>query len=372
MFLVFLLIFPVTVSSQLQISQGVTFRELNQDDGPWAIQALEINRNTPGITLEAVLGGSYILGIEPLNSIIERLTSPNRHILAGINGDFYILKADPFQGDPIGLCVVDGEMVSSPVKRSVFVILKDGSLVIDRFSMLAEVKSADGVTCPLSGINQHCPDNKIVLLTSAFNSTNRPQENATLLLAGPLPEPLKSEGKYTFSAIEKHPGDSVLPIPPQRIALVGRGSGADFLNNIDDNESIECSINLDPSPGTIQHAVGGGPRLLRNGEISIEAEQEGISQSFVDTRHPRTALGYNDDSIFLVTVDGRQEGYSAGMSLPELAALLKKLGAKEAINMDGGGSTTMWVTGTVRNRPSDGMVRPIANGILLYSADGQK
>ena len=368
-FITSLLIFPVSAFPQLQVTPGVTYRDITRDEGPWAIQVLEIDRNAPGINLETVIGNRYILGIEPLNGIIKRLSSRNHNILAGINGDFYILKAGPFQGDPIGLCVVNGELVSSPVRRSAFVITDDGSLSIDRFVMNAEIKRTDGETFRISGINQHCPDNSIVVLTPLFNDTNRPQENSTFLLAGPLSEPLKPEGKYALTAIETHPGDTELAIPPQRVALVGRGSGADFLNNIGIDESIECSVSLDPSPGTIQHAVGGGPRILRDGEISIEAEQEGISQTFVDTRHPRTALGYNENTIYLVTVDGRQEGYSAGMSLPELAALLKELGAEDAINLDGGGSTTMWVTGEIRNRPSDGMVRPIANGILIYCSE---
>jgi len=68
-----------------------------------------------------------------------------------------------------------------------------------------------------------------------------------------------------------------------------------------------------------------------------------------------------------VTVDGLQEGYSAGMSLPELAGFLKELGADDALNLDGGGSTTMWVNGHICNRPSDGRIRPIANALLLFN-----
>ena len=359
----------VTLSAQLQVSPGVHYHEMIRDECPWAIQVLEIRRDVADLDLKAALGGEYILGIEPLDRMIARLSTPGRKIVAGINGDFYILKAGPFQGDPIGFCVSDGELLSSPVKRSAFVVTDDGSLIIDRFRLDASLISADGSKYTLSGINQRCPGNGIVLLTPRFNSANRPQENAVLVLAGPVTEPLNPEGKYRLSVIEKHPGDIELPIPPLRVALVGRGTGADFLDGAGINDSLVCTLAVHPSPGKILHAVGGGPRLLRNGAVSIEAEQEGISQAFVDTRHPRTALGYNDTTIFLVTVDGRREGYSAGMSLPELASLLRELGAVEAINLDGGGSTTMWVKGEIRNRPSDGRVRPIANGILIYGSE---
>jgi len=356
----------VTASAQLQVSPGVHYHEMNREEGPWAIQVLEIRRDVAGLDLRAALGGESILGIEPLDRMITRLSTPGCKIVAGINGDFYILKAGPFQGDPIGFCVSDGELLSSPVKRSAFVVTEDGSLIIDRFRLAASVTRGDGSKHTLSGINQRCPGNGIVLLTPQFGTATRPQENAVLVLAGPVTEILNAEGEHRFSVIEKHPGDMELPIPPRRVALVGRGAGADFLNETGSSDTLICDLKIYPSPGKILHAVGGGPRLLRNGDVSIEAEQEGISQAFVDTRHPRTALGYNDTSIFLVTVDGRQEGYSAGMNLPELASLLKELGAVEAINLDGGGSTTMWVQGKIRNRPSDGRVRPIANGLLLY------
>ncbi|MCP4726136.1 MAG: phosphodiester glycosidase family protein, partial [bacterium] len=72
--------------------------------------------------------------------------------------------------------------------------------------------------------------------------------------------------------------------------------------------------------------------------------------------------------IFLITVDGRRPGHSIGMSLYELSEFMLELGCEEAMNLDGGGSTTMWINGKIRNRPSDGIVRPIANAILIYSS----
>jgi hypothetical protein len=69
-------------------------------------------------------------------------------------------------------------------------------------------------------------------------------------------------------------------------------------------------------------------------------------------RHPRTAIGWNQDHVFLVQVDGRQSGLSVGMTFPELAKYFLKLGCRDAINLDGGGSATMWVLGQVMNSPS--------------------
>ena len=102
--------------------------------------------------------------------------------------------------------------------------------------------------------------------------------------------------------------------------------------------------------------VGGWPRILENGrDVSGDAPTaEGTLSRNAEMRHPRTALGFSRDSstLYLVTVDGRSEN-SGGMTLTELARLLRALGAWQAMNFDGGGSTTMVVAGAVVNKPSD-------------------
>ena len=85
----------------------------------------------------------------------------------------------------------------------------------------------------------------------------------------------------------------------------------------------------------------------------------------VHVRHPRTALGWNREALFLVVVDGRQIDVSVGMTFPELADYMLKLGCDEAMNLDGGGSTTLWYFGSVKNSPSEGQERPAANALVV-------
>ena len=82
-------------------------------------------------------------------------------------------------------------------------------------------------------------------------------------------------------------------------------------------------------------------------------------------RHPRSAIGWNKNWFFLVEVDGRQRDLSVGMTLDELSNYLVKLGCEEALNLDGGGSATIWYQGEVRNSPCDGYERPIANSLVV-------
>ncbi len=111
--------------------------------------------------------------------------------------------------------------------------------------------------------------------------------------------------------------------------------------------------------------IGGFPLLLRNGHRVGDLE---VSQrpSFAAERHPRTAVGFDSDEdlLWVVVVDGRQPGYSAGMTLPELTALMEVLGVEEAINLDGGGSSVMVVEGRTVSRPSDAEgERPVVNAL---------
>lgn len=122
-----------------------------------------------------------------------------------------------------------------------------------------------------------------------------------------------------------------------------------------------------------RQAVGGRPRLLQDSAIVKEVDTEG-QPGFATSRHPRTAVGIssNGKRLLLVVVDGRQAGYSDGMTLRELAHLMLDLGARDALNLDGGGSTTMVVGNRkthslqIVNRPSDATgERPVGDALAV-------
>ncbi|MFC1493387.1 phosphodiester glycosidase family protein [candidate division KSB1 bacterium] len=351
-----------------EVIPGITYYEYVNAEFPRVIQVLKISRDREDIGLEVVLGGETILGIEPLDKTLEKYNKSGRFPVAAVNGDFYMLRQDPFQGDPTGLCVIDNEIVSSPVERSVFVLYNDGTIGIDRFKLKASIIDKDMQQFEIGGINQKCSDDEIVVLNSTFNAFSRAQKGSSQITAELRNGFLSAEGEYDLDVKEVMGNDSVVAIPEGRIGLVGLGRGAEFLNDLAAGENIRLELDIEPGQGDIRYAIGGTPRLIRNGIISIEYEQENVRLSFVEDRHPRTAIGYNDDFIFLVTVDGRRPEHSIGMTLNELAEFMLDLGCHEAMNLDGGGSTTMWVKGEILNRPSDGFVRPVANAIVVYSS----
>jgi hypothetical protein len=117
----------------------------------------------------------------------------------------------------------------------------------------------------------------------------------------------------------------------------------------------------------VTEAVGGFPELLDLGR-RVEDLEVSRRPSFAAARHPRTAVGYDPGNgwAWLIVVDGRQRPHSDGMTLPELAGLFEALGANEALNLDGGGSSVMVVGGRAVNRPSDFTgERPVVNALAI-------
>ena len=119
-----------------------------------------------------------------------------------------------------------------------------------------------------------------------------------------------------------------------------------------------------PDLSGVKMAIGGGAILIHQGKLMNIKKNVKTAQ-----RHPRSAVCWNEKFLFLMVVDGRQKGLSEGMTLPELANYLRGLGCDEAINMDGGGSSTLWYNGQVINSPSDNPgkreERKVANALVI-------
>jgi hypothetical protein len=165
-------------------------------------------------------------------------------------------------------------------------------------------------------------------------------------------------------------------IPADGFVISTSGSARDWaLKNLRSGALVRLDLKLSPvEPDQADlwkqatSVIGGGPQLIKNGRVEITNTAEKILPSFVSDGHPRTAIAkLKSGQILLVTVDGRQPGESIGMSLTMLADLLLEFGAVEAINLDGGGSTTMVIRNKLVNKPSDATgERPVSDAILLY------
>jgi hypothetical protein len=171
------------------------------------------------------------------------------------------------------------------------------------------------------------------------------------------------------------------PVPPGGSVLAGTGDAADWLRaHAQPGSRLAVTTTLHTERGPLAMAPGlgvvnGGPRLLRDGRRAITAEAEGFDHpddpgfdyAFALRRNPRTVAGVTRDGrLLLVAVDGRAPGYSAGLDFEEEAGVMRALGARDAVNLDGGGSTTMTIRDRLVTRPSDATgERPVGDAILL-------
>ncbi len=377
-FVFFLLLATLVAFAQWQIAvsqiiaPGVVFQELRRSDPPTWIGVVRINRPLPpDLVLQPLLGREPRLGRSPLSQIVASTEPLIGYVTAAINGDYFSLGSSPQEGGPLGLSIANGQLIRMPFpSRSVLVAMKDGSLYIASFRGEGKIVWSGGKEDRVDGLNQPLTANGWMAYSSAFGaSTRTPPGTVEVLLTGTDAIRPQSPWVGTVSEIRTE-GDS--PISEKGLVLSRRSasSAPAFVPEVGSRVSVVFRITSDDErcrPEDIVWAIGGGPRLIRRGVAYVAWEEEGFSRAFSETPHPRTAVGFKKDSLFFIVVDGRQPGYSQGMRLTELANFLKGLGCDEAMNLDGGGSSTLYVRGQIANRPSDGRERPIANALALFN-----
>ncbi len=387
-------------SQTVEVEPGVEWTAILRQRGPERINVLAVDP----ARVRGVLSNERIAGRERVSSMGRRV-----HAVAGVNGTHFTTS-----GDPVGVLALDGELLSEPVDgRSALILPAPGeasppSIARVRFRGRVTVNGSsreiDGVdrtrglipecggrggdvptTRPNAALT--CTDgSELVLLTPRYGA--RPPREAGV-------EAIVRDGRV---ARVRPPGTG--PVPRDGLLLTGTDDAARFLRNAalprsraeialtliagrkripvvpDDGASAEGAPGgAAPRPGAPTVVLGPGPRLLRAGRIAVSATAEGFDppqapnffRSFVAGRNPRTLAGVRPDgTLLLVTVDGRRPGWSAGMTLTEAARLMRSLGAADALNLDGGSSSTMFVRGEVVNRPSDGVgERPVSNGLFV-------
>jgi hypothetical protein len=186
--------------------------------------------------------------------------------------------------------------------------------------------------------------------------------SARLRAAGPAG--VRADGWAETTYAVESVGQLGGPVPAGTVVLSTPASGASAaaLAALEPGDQVSVAWSFATWPGILDTS-GGNPTLVRNGQV-LSGNVDGTTP--FHRRNPRTAVGATADGrLLIVTVDGRQPGHSVGMSLRELAELFVRLGARSAINLDGGGSTTMVIDGTIVNRISDPQERRVPTAVLV-------
>jgi hypothetical protein len=344
-----------------QLLPGVTLETSVQftPHGPVAIRVIRGPQPVGLFRLEPVLSNEAVVGRETVSSMQRRLSS--QATMVGVNGDFYA----SIKGRPSGIFMRDGVLVAPPNRsRSSAGITLDGLLDVRRVRMFGTWRGT-GQRRPLTGLNEVPGANGISLFTKDWGATTPRLQGAVTAILSPWDRALP-DADLPATVSDLRQGGGSVRISPSTAVLVARGTAAEkLLAEAPLGTAVTIRLILQPGWETVDDAIGGGPVLVRDGAPVFRANEAFTTQQLAP-RHPRSAVGQMEDGrILLVAVDGRQAGYSVGMTNFELAQALVRLGAVRAMALDGGGSTTMAFDGTVLNRPSDGRERSVSDGLML-------
>lgn len=294
--------------------------------------------------LRPVLANGVVVDLETVSSMAQ-----NSKALAAVNGSYFAPS-----GEIIGLLKMDGEIVSIPeLPRTVLGIFPDGKYQIGVTDYTGTVTLPDGRSLAIGGVNCERGPDALVLYTGYYDSTTDTNNFGT--------EYIISNGTVTAVNVQK--GNA--PIPPGGMVLSAHGSAEKALAGLKVGDKVGIKQSLGSEWDKATHVVGAGPTLVKNGSVSITAKLEQFPADIAVGRAPRTAVGLTKDGqVLLVVVDGRQ-AHSIGMSLLELALFMQELGAVDAMNFDGGGSSEMVVNAKVMNKPSDGRERRVGDALAI-------
>ena len=392
-----------------QLAPGVTLTQEIDRKTPLIINVVSVDLDAPGVRIGVGIGQDKVNapnathGREDVSRLARRLGA-----VAAINADFF-----PYTGDPLGVGIRDGELFSEPFlgirgsgPRVTLGVTEGGkSVLFDTLGFLGDLQAADGARSYLSGIDRSTAPNEIVVYSPVYGqvTSNKPGGVEVVVEGVNLPVKANKLMAGRVARVEAVRGTTET-IPAGGLVISGGpGTGADFLaRHLHPGDPVSFVLAIAPVGQTlgalqvatlprtrsdlpsrsgaglsraayvwagVTAAVGGGPRLLVDGQIAVDWAAEGFEAGFADGLNPRTAAGTSRDGrqLLLVTVDGRQ-AVSRGVSLGGMAQILKRYGAWNAINLDGGGSTTLAADGlTVSSPGGDGSERPVADMLLVYS-----
>ena len=344
-------------TSELTSSNGLSFKRYTVRDVPWSINVIRIDRSRTNFTFTTTMGGGTRQGLRTITQQLRTIPKTVGRPVAAVNGDFYQTEGDEYSGDPRGLQIMGGELVSSPNDRVSFWIDTNGAPRMEVVKMNFAVTWAKGDQTPFE-LNEN--RGRIpVLFTSAIGRSTKTEAGVEFVLEKASDQwlPLRPGEKYQARIRDIVEGGNTKLDKDSLVLSFARLTGGAAQAKIGDVISI--STETTPSLRGAQTGLGGGPALVRNGQ----AQAARVSKA--NDRHPRSALGWNDKEFFFVTVDGRQPRLSDGMTLGELADFLAKLNCTEAMNLDGGGSAEVWMEGKILNSPCYGHERSTANALVL-------
>lgn len=361
------------------LAAGVAYRTVVEARGPWLVHLVRIDLRRPDLEIRLARARDSLRGRERTTDMVRRATTAGVRVLAAVNADFFDLATGENENDQLmagewwkGLKVTDSPYDTYENVHAQLAFDSARHPSIDRYQFDGRAW-ARGVTIPILTLNSLPTGTHegTALFTGRYGATT-----PTDTTRHPVEAALEAVGHRADTTLYVRRGavrtGAASPIPRDGAVLWAFGPRSASVQAMREGDTVRVVLGVRPRlprNRTPSLVVGGWPRILRDGRnvAADAAAVEGTISRNAETRHPRTAVGYSRDgaTLLLVAVDGRSTK-SAGMTLVELADLMHRAGAWDALNFDGGGSTTMVIDGTLANVPSDSTgERAVGNALLV-------
>ena len=333
--------------------------------GPKDMRAfyLEIDATNPYISFESVLGRDSIVTCEGITNMAARKSQPGNRYFAGTNADFFATSGAI--GTPVHGFASGGELGKVPVSSGPQTAFTHNDECYISFVTFYGQVTYNNANYGIHSVNGSRGTDQLVLYNryvGHYTHTNAYGYEVPVSLAEGETWGLNRAVKIVVSGAGNTAGN--MEIAENGAVLSGHGASADFLKTLQPGDELEMKLLLQLEDGTypdINCMIGGDRKILGNGQV--------LDTDWAEL-HPRTSIGYSADrsKVYMLVVDGRQSGYSDGATTKQMADMLKLAGAADGMNLDGGGSSGMYIEqyGLV-NSPSDGHERAVSNGIFVVS-----
>ncbi|GAE89699.1 phosphodiester glycosidase family protein [Acetivibrio straminisolvens] len=350
------------------VTSGVTLETITRftDDGWQKINVLRVDLDNPNVKVDTLINSESVKNLTNVKNLAQSAGA-----VAAINAGFFNwLKGESGKGYPDGPVMQSGEFLSvdSEYNRyndsmATFAIDNENNVYYEFWKTDINIHAPDGSSARVFQYNK----------PSSFQYTDitiwsRAWDKYSLGVSEQYPD-LVEVVVDNGTVVEIRQSLPAVEIPQNGYVIIARGANAQYLlDHFKEGDPVEISFSTVLDWENIEMAVTGSAILVKDGQIPEKFSYE------ITGVHPRTAAGTSKSGkdLILVTVDGRQAA-SKGMSQRELANLMLSLGAYNAINLDGGGSTTMvsrpFATNDLKvvNTPSDGGLRSISTAIGVFS-----
>jgi hypothetical protein len=362
--------FPLVLRQVLErefVAPGVerASYHLQTSAGPVVISLVAFDPREPNLHAATVLARDRVVSAgETVSSMAARTGA-----IGGINADYFDIGNT---NSPLGILAQNGSLVRTPSARMALTVGRDRSIRFQAYHFTGSALDNGTTTIPIAAVNEWPPHDGAAFITPSYGvPPAAPGSLVAELTPVPAMNPLGAppSGRYRVTQIDT----GTAPLQPG-FALALGPVGKDGLATLPDvGDLIDVAVDTDPPMSAVQEAVGGGPALLANGIAVDDPASPGYAARA--KRIPVAAAAQlRDGDVAFVVIDGRRPAISIGVDRAELIALLSALGATNAMQFDSGGSATLVARvlgeahASVQNDPSDGVERPVADGLFLYSS----